>query len=196
MQPSVIAMLCVLLVAGCPAHAAEPVHPDPLITLTLQDADLAAAAASLSALSGRPIEVTNDVATLPGPDISLSQMPFSKAFRTLADAYRVCSVVRPTLKFQTCTGADAPPKGTLGLIIGSQGASDAPRAGAQIILVLSNSIARRAGVRQNDWILSFNGRPIEVAADLPEAVSKVSPGTAVAIEVMRGDQRLSLTAQF
>ena len=81
-------------------------------------------------------------------------------------------------------------------MMGSQRAENAPRAGAPVVLVLSNSVAHRAGVRQNDLVVSFNGRPIDVAQDLVDAVSKITPGTVVSLEVVRSDQRLSLTAQF
>jgi S1-C subfamily serine protease len=195
MQTSILAMLCVLLIAGYPAKAAEPSQSrDPLITVTLQGVDLATAAASLSAQSGRIIEISNAIASLSGPDIKLSQTPFSQALQTLADAYQVCVVTRPALKLQSCTGDD-PPNVFLGLIIGSQD-KDAPRPGAPVILVVSNGVAARAGVLQGDVVVSFNGRPIDAAPDLVDAVRKISPGTLVPVEVLRGDERLSLSAQF
>ena len=196
MQTAILAIFSVLLVACGSTRAAEPAPAEPLITLTLRAVDLATAAAELSAQSGRRIEVANGVAAALGPDIKLSHTPFSSALQTLADAYRVCYTVRPTLTLQSCAAEDASPKAFLGLIVAPREEGDAPGSGAPVILVLSNSVAARAGVRQNDRVVSFNGRPIQGGRELTEAVSKISPGTLVPLEVMRGDTLLSLNAQL
>jgi S1-C subfamily serine protease len=62
--------------------------------------------------------------------------------------------------------------------------------GAEVALVHPGSAAERGGVRVGDVVIEMNGRPVRSAADLESALSTLTPGGTVAVEVRReGRQR-------
>lgn len=61
---------------------------------------------------------------------------------------------------------------------------DRPR-GALVAQVQDDSPASRAGLQASDVILSFNGRPVENAGDLPRMVGMAKPGTKIPLQVWR-----------
>lgn len=66
--------------------------------------------------------------------------------------------------------------------------------GALVVEVTPGSPSARAGVRQGDVILSFNGRPIETPRELSRVVADMDQGDRVTIEIWRGGERQTLTA--
>jgi serine protease Do len=52
-----------------------------------------------------------------------------------------------------------------------------------------NSPAARAGLRVEDFIVGFNGRPITDAGDLVGRLRETAPGTTVRLEIIRGGRR-------
>src|SRR5438876_705670 len=64
--------------------------------------------------------------------------------------------------------------------------------GALVSTVESNGPAEKAGVKPGDVILSFNGKPIEQASDLPPLVAQTKPGTKAEVEVWRGGKKQTL----
>jgi len=200
MQIPRLAMLCWLLIAAGPAWAAEPAVTEPLITLDLSGLNLQSAVTSLSVQSGRPFLVaggTDNVVS--GPDIKMSKVPLSTAIQTLSGVYGVCAVERPGItSFQSCESvrADESSKVRLGVALVSMLPESVYQPGGIVRSVLPDSVASRAGILREDIIVAFNGRAISRASELVDAVSRVEPGSAVAMEVLRGKQRLKLTAQF
>lgn len=65
-------------------------------------------------------------------------------------------------------------------------------AGALIAQVLEGGPAAKGGLRVGDVILSLDGRPVTVSADLPHLVGGLKPGSAVRFDVVREGRRQTL----
>jgi len=69
--------------------------------------------------------------------------------------------------------------------------------GAGIISVTPGLIADKAGIKANDIVYEFAGRPIERARNLAAAVDSMSPGTEAIIKLRRnGAKEVTVTALF
>jgi S1-C subfamily serine protease len=68
--------------------------------------------------------------------------------------------------------------------------------GGAVTRVQPDSVAARVGIQPEDRIMAFDSHAINRASDLVDAVSKIEPGAAVALEIARGNRRLRLTASF
>lgn len=66
--------------------------------------------------------------------------------------------------------------------------------GALVKEVVDGSPAEKAGVKENDVIVEFNGEKIEDRWDLLEEVRSLKPGTDATLVVARGDRRETLKA--
>jgi len=66
--------------------------------------------------------------------------------------------------------------------------------GAEVVRVVPGSPAARAGIRLGDVVLSLNKSPIRRAADVTSALRRLKPGDVVQIELLRGNQRLRVSA--
>jgi C-terminal processing protease CtpA/Prc len=64
--------------------------------------------------------------------------------------------------------------------------------GALVNSVSDDSPAEKAGIKEDDIIVSFNGKPIEDAGDLTSAVGKAEPGKSVECVVMRRNDRKTI----
>lgn len=64
--------------------------------------------------------------------------------------------------------------------------------GAAVVDVTPDSGAAKAGIQPSDIILSYNGRVLQQAADLPPLVGMTKPGSKVAVEVLRNGKRQTL----
>jgi S1-C subfamily serine protease len=60
--------------------------------------------------------------------------------------------------------------------------------------VVSGSSAEKAGLRENDIILEFNGEKITAENSLAKIVVKYSPGDSVSLKILRGEAELFLNA--
>ncbi|TLX65568.1 serine peptidase [Stutzerimonas nosocomialis] len=65
-------------------------------------------------------------------------------------------------------------------------------AGALVAQVLERGPAARGGVRVGDVILTVNGQPIGMAADLPHRIGALRPGELARLEVARDGGRMTL----
>jgi serine protease Do len=89
-------------------------------------------------------------------------------------------------------------RGMLGVGIGrvSRDFADAfglPRAqGALVNSVNKDSAAEKAGIKEGDVILKFNGRSVEESSDLPRYVTAVRPNTPAKVQVWRDGKLLDL----
>ena len=64
-------------------------------------------------------------------------------------------------------------------------------AGALVAQVMDGGPAARSGLRVGDVILSLDGKPIVMSADLPHLVGALKPGSTARMEVVRdGDRKM------
>jgi serine protease Do len=61
--------------------------------------------------------------------------------------------------------------------------------GAQVAEVAADGPAAKAGVKDGDLIVKFNGQDINTSSDLPHVVGRIAPGTKVAMDVIRKGKR-------
>jgi len=66
--------------------------------------------------------------------------------------------------------------------------------GVLIPEVQKDSAAEKAGLKPNDIIVEFEGKPVETAQELQKCVAMFEPGTTVKIVVLRDGKRETLTA--
>lgn len=66
-------------------------------------------------------------------------------------------------------------------------------AGALVAQVLEGGPAAKGGLQVGDVILSMNGQPIVLSADLPHLVGALKPGSKIELDVVRGGTRKTLT---
>jgi serine protease Do len=55
----------------------------------------------------------------------------------------------------------------------------------RVVRCHGGSAAAKAGIQAGDIILSYNGKPINQASDLPPLVGMTKPGTKVPVQIMR-----------
>jgi len=66
--------------------------------------------------------------------------------------------------------------------------------GAIVYKVVEGSPAEKAGLKENDVIVSFNGRPIESVRELQRLLAETPEGRSVSMEVVRSGSRQNLSA--
>src|SRR5215471_12309342 len=66
--------------------------------------------------------------------------------------------------------------------------------GAVIMKVVKDSPAEKAGLKENDVILSFNGRPVDSVREFERLLGDTPAGRTVTLEISRGGNRQSLSA--
>jgi serine protease Do len=66
--------------------------------------------------------------------------------------------------------------------------------GVLVASVEPGSPADKAGLQAGDVILTFNGKPVQNANELPRVVAATKPGTTVALEVWRGGAKRQVKA--
>jgi serine protease Do len=66
--------------------------------------------------------------------------------------------------------------------------------GAVVTEVVPNSPAAKAGLKRDDVITAVEDRPVRAPADLRDAVQKAGTGKEVAVQVVRGKEKLSVVA--
>jgi S1-C subfamily serine protease len=66
--------------------------------------------------------------------------------------------------------------------------------GCEINMVTENSAAEKAGIRQGDAIVTFDGKTVKNFTELTAAISDKAGGDKVKIEISRDGQRMSVEA--
>jgi serine protease Do len=65
-------------------------------------------------------------------------------------------------------------------------------AGAAVVSVTAGSGAEKAGIQAGDIILSYDGKPLMQASDLPPLVGMTKPGTKVPVQILRGGAKQTI----
>ncbi|MGC8784409.1 MAG: S1C family serine protease [Armatimonadota bacterium] len=65
--------------------------------------------------------------------------------------------------------------------------------GAEVVRVVPNSPAARAGIRLGDVIYMLSGQPVRRAADVSARLRRMKPGDRIELGILRGAQRLRIT---
>ena len=68
--------------------------------------------------------------------------------------------------------------------------------GALVAKVLSGSPAEKAGLREGDVILAFNGMDVIMSSDLPHHVGRVKPGVKAKVQVMRNGKTKTIRVKI
>ncbi|HER20342.1 MAG TPA: DegQ family serine endoprotease [Chromatiales bacterium] len=68
--------------------------------------------------------------------------------------------------------------------------------GAMVARVVEGSPAARAGLESGDIIISYDGRPVERARDLPNLVAKTDAGTRVPVTVWRDGGEVTVNVEI
>ena len=63
------------------------------------------------------------------------------------------------------------------------------KSGALVNDVIDDSPAEKAGIKEDDVIIEFNGKPVEEADDLLQAVRSSAPGSEASLVLLRGKDR-------
>lgn len=66
--------------------------------------------------------------------------------------------------------------------------------GAMVMKVAEGSPAEKAGLKENDVIVSFNGRRVDTVRELQRLLAETPAGRSVTFEIVRGGNNQSLTA--
>jgi serine protease Do len=66
--------------------------------------------------------------------------------------------------------------------------------GAIVMKVVKDSPAEKAGLKENDVIVSFNGRPVDSVREFERLLGETPAGRVVAIEILRGGNHQSFSA--
>ena len=100
---------------------------------------------------------------------------------------------------ETLKGGEAPTRGQLGVLVRSL--NDALKknygidSGAYVNQVTPNSPAEKAGIKDEDIIIEFNGKKIATEDELVQAVEVTKPGTEVPVTVWRSGARVTVTVK-
>ncbi|MGQ9487234.1 MAG: S1C family serine protease [Armatimonadota bacterium] len=68
--------------------------------------------------------------------------------------------------------------------------------GAEVVRVIPNSPAARAGIRLGDVIVALNKTPVHRAADVSTLLRRMKPGQRVEVEILRGSKRIKMELQL
>ncbi len=117
------------------------------------------------------------------PMADTAETPITSRFPPLAHDRQRVSTTKPGWLGITFVPVSAGRRKRLGL----------PDGASQITSVLPRSPAITAGLRAGDIVTAAQNRPVSHKGDLRPLIASTRPGTALAVEVLRGKNRLSLS---
>jgi tetratricopeptide (TPR) repeat protein len=68
--------------------------------------------------------------------------------------------------------------------------------GALVVYVAKGSAAELAGLQAEDVVVTFAGNPVTAAADLPKAIGALPANATVPLDLIRGDQKMTVAVHF
>jgi serine protease Do len=86
----------------------------------------------------------------------------------------------------------------LGIAIEEVAADDSESGapGVRVADVFNDSPAIKAGIRAGDVIVAYNGEIVSESHQLRRLVGATEPGSSVPVEILRGADRITVTARF
>jgi S1-C subfamily serine protease len=63
--------------------------------------------------------------------------------------------------------------------------------GLEVVSLIENGPAATAGIQRGDVVTSIGGKPIVALQDVSSAISEMDPGAQVAVELLRGGEKVS-----
>ena len=205
--PSVLVAL-VLALTGAVAAAQTDDSPEPLISVSLAGDRLDDVIARLHKQYGYEIARSTELdGGLRASQVYVASAPASQAFAIVAAAYGACArtmervvVIRPcNLLIRPAFDPEiGPMKVQLGIVIENVVAEDSKTgaAGVRVADVFKDGPANKAGLTAGDVIVSYNGQVITESPQLRRLVAGTDPGSTVPVAIMRGAERIELTARF
>ena len=91
-------------------------------------------------------------------------------------------------------------RGRIGVRIGQVSAADradlgVPDSGGAMVQMVDEGPARDAGMRVQDVIVEFNGKPVKNSNDLVSLVSRTTPGTTVPVRIIRDKKTMTINVK-
>jgi len=148
-------------------------------------------AAISSGNSGGPL--VNMRGEIIGINTAVARGDASSAANNIGFAISVDEVIPELAQLRRLAGGGVRLEGFLG--VGLAERQDGGQ-GAIITTVQADSPASRAGIKENDIVLSVDGEPIDGQAAFVAAIRDSEPGAIVKIEILRGTKRLTVEAKL
>lgn len=129
----------------------------------------------------------------------LKQIPAALLYFAAALAC-ACVLARPAARAQATRGGELPRRGFVGVQVGPVPEDVRARLrltaaqGLVVVRVVAGSAAAEAGLAEGDVILEAAGKPVGSAEEYVAVVQRLYGGDRLTLTVLRGGQRLSLTA--
>lgn len=126
-----------------------------------------------------------------GINTAVARSDATSAANNIGFSISVDEVIPEIDQLRKMAGGGVREEGFLG--VGLAGRTDGGQ-GAIITSVQDNSPASIARIKEGDIVLSVDGEPIDGQAAFVAAIRDSQPGATVKIEILRGSQRLTVTA--
>ena len=201
-----VSLVSVLTATGAFAESKE--SAEPLVSVSLSGDRLSDVVARLGKQYGYKIAYDSGLSgDLRASQVYVASAPASQAFAIIAAAYGACArTMEHVVVFRACDlrirpsvdPETGPMKVQLGIVIEEVAidGSEAGAAGVKVADVFNDLPASKAGIRPGDLILAYNGEVVTESRQLRRLVGNTEPGSHVPVQVMRGSERLDLTARF
>ena len=137
-------------------------------------------------LDGKVVGVNSQIYTRSGGSIGLSFAIPVSVVRNVVDQLRENGRVTRGWLGVTIQDVDKNLAESFGL--------DRPR-GALVAQVAKGSPAEKAGLKEGDVIVTFDGNDIPTSSDLPHVVGLIEPGSRVTMEVVRDKKRRKMSVE-
>jgi hypothetical protein len=200
-----IATSIALIIGVSVASAPEEVFSEPRIRVNVSGETLAEIFGRLGRQYGYSISYTPGLGDLHGPEmLYVAPTPATRAFEIVAAAYGTCAMVydeNKVVSVRTCDAAarlrDMIAFGVVARKVKIEDPATSSTVGAEVIAIHDErTAAHKAGIREGDVILNYNGKPISGTNELNQFVRCTQPGEKVAVEILRGSERISFNVQF
>jgi hypothetical protein len=202
---AVIAINLVVILGASGANAADNVSSEQLITMNISGETLAEIFGRLGTQYGYTIGYSPEIGGRRGPEmLYVARISASRAFEIVAAAYGVCAVVYDENNVVSVMKSDFADRlrdmiafGVVARKVKIEDPATSSTVGAEVIAIHDErTAAHKAGIREGDVILNYNGKPISGTNELNQFARCTQPGEKVAVEILRGSERISFNVQF